>query len=215
MTEQKPHDVSALARQWADAETLCDFLKTRAESIRMATQGTETSGKPISEMSSVEIAVLTLRGNTDLQAALAEAKRGISDEVVAGRIYCIGRRRDSLEFEKVPPSFWIGAKIDWGGDAVGRDDEEFMDLRVLTGSIAAPPEVQDEPRSGRPSKGNVILAAIEKYANDDPGLKGTKSKRFRSYRSYISEQGYDPRTDPGFGDKTIEKFETAYRKKKR
>lgn len=102
MTEQKPHDVSALARQWVDAETLCDFLKTRAESIRVATQGTETSGKPISEMSFVEIAVLTLRGNTDLQAALAEAKRGISDEVVAGRIYCIGRRRDSLEFEKVP-----------------------------------------------------------------------------------------------------------------
>ena len=215
MAKQKPHDASGLARQWAAAVTLYDFLKNRAESIRMAMHGTETSGKPISEMSSIEIAVLSLRGDAQFQPFLAEAKRAVSDELVAGQIYCIGRLRDSHEFENVPPSFWIGAEIDWGGDAVVHNDEEFTDLRVLTGSIATAPEGQDEPKPGRPSKRDVIFAAIEKYATDDPSLKGAKSERFRNYRSYISEQGYDPHTDPGFGDKTIEKFETEFRKKSR
>ena len=99
-------------------------------------------------------------------------------------------------------------------DETKTPDETREDFRAITSPVIDEVEVHKPGSSGRPSKGDVILAAIAEHSNNDPGLTLPKRERFRAYRSYISEQGHDSRED-GFSEKTIEKFETKYRKKKR
>ena len=93
-------------------------------------------------------------------------------------------------------------------------DETYKDFRSITSPVNDEVEVHEPGRPGRPSKGDLILAAIAEHSNNDPGLTLPKRERFHAYRSYISERGYDSRED-GFSDKTIEKYETEFRKKKR
>ena len=103
--------------------------------------------------------------------------------------------------------------MDWGGNSAIRGQEEVVDLRVLTDPKSAPAEPENVPKPGRPSKKSVIKAAIAEHAKSDPGLAQPKNERFKAYRSYIFEQGYNPRRDSGFSDKTIEKYETEFRRK--
>ena len=52
-------------------------------------------------------------------------------------------------------------------------------------------------KPGRPSEGEVILAAIAAYRATDPKLKRPRRERYAAYKSYISSQGCDPRRDQG------------------
>lgn len=100
-------------------------------------------------------------------------------------------------------------------DEARTPDETREDFRAITSPVNDEVEAHEPGLPGRPSKGDVILAAIAEHSTNDPGLKLPKSERFRAYRFYISERGYDPHREDGFSDKTIEKFETEFRKKKR
>ena len=70
-----------------------------------------------------------------------------------------------------------------------------------------------QPGPGRPSKAEVIRAAITDYQKTDPGLSRPPSEQYRTYRSYISPQGYKPYRDAGFSNKTFEKYEREFRPK--
>ena len=76
-------------------------------------------------------------------------------------------------------------------------------------------ELRAKGKPGRPSEGEVILAAIAAYRVTDPKLKRPRRERYAAYKSYISSQGYDPRRDQGFSEKTLQKYETKFRKQNR
>lgn len=63
----------------------------------------------------------------------------------------------------------------------------------------------------RPTKREVIIAAIAEYAATDPQLEQPPAVRYRAYRSYISAHGYNVHTTRGFSIKTFEVYERAFR----
>jgi len=88
---------------------------------------------------------------------------------------------------------------------------------IPAASTSVDGNVDPHPRrkSGRPSEAEVILAAIAAHAVGDPKLKRPRRVRYLAYKSYISEQGYDPDSDAGFSEKTLQKYETTFRKTNR
>lgn len=207
---------SEIAREWADADPLSRFLSDRSRLGTASPDGQGVQSGREDGPSSLETAARMLRSASYQIESSRKATLETENDLVAGRLTGIGRKPNSHQFERIPASYWIGAAIEWGRDAVTRDGEELIEVRITSArTIDTRVETLEQPRPGRPTKGDVILAAISDYAADDPTLKGPRSERFRAYRAYISEQGYDPRKDDGFSDKTIEKFETEYRKEKR
>ena len=94
--------------------------------------------------------------------------------------------------------------------------------RLAATHIASSPEGQarttDERSTernspGRPSHANVIRAAIAEQARTDPRLERPRRERYENYRAYAKSQGYDPRRDDGFSEKTFEKYERQFRNK--
>lgn len=213
MTNKPRRDEAAIAQQWADAPTLHEYLKDCAAQLRAAKRsavGTRDSGSKIHPL---EGAVLSLQEFNATQAALKEAARKVNDDLVANRIACIGRTQDTVSLERISASFWIGAQIHWDKDLAVRRAAKIVDLRVVTEPKSAPIEIESSPKPGRPSKKEVIRKAIEEHAKSDPGLMRPKLERFKAYRSYISCHGYNPHQESGFSDKTIEKYETEFRRK--
>ena len=100
----------------------------------------------------------------------------------------------------------------WYENALTRDGQELIEIRVTTAPLGEPPAAQPQQRPGRPSKRDVIRAAIGSYAERDPSLDRPRHERYRAYRAYISSVGFDPRKDTGFADKTLEKYEGEFRR---
>lgn len=122
-------------------------------------------------------------------------------------------------------------KIHWSKGELTVYGTSYFDIRVVRCPVASQESVQPgdklsvaavapdslaavspqpRPGPGRPSNAEVIQAAIENYARTDPSLRKARVKRYRAYRSYISEQGIDP--DLGFSDKTFERYESEFRR---
>ena len=213
MTDKRRLGAAAIAKQWADAPTLHEHLRDCAAQLRDAKRSSDEIRVSSSEMHPLESAVRSLQEQNAMQSALKEAERTVNDDLVANRVACIGRLQDSAKLEHISASFWIGAQIHWYKNLAVRGAETMIDLRVVSEAVSAPSEPETAPKPGRPSKKEVIRRAIAEYAKSDPGLVHSKGERFRAYRSYISNHGYNPRQEPGFSDKTIEKYETEFRKK--
>jgi hypothetical protein len=227
-----PSDAAALARIWADSTPLYTFVEDRLKQLpdespaaasNVATAGTKPVNRKRRKRSATPSGFETLAASLDSMSAAIEVGRkhndrfkrvtaAMMDDLIAGRLACIGRPAQSYVFKKIDPSFWIGARVQWYGNAVIRGDEELIEVRV-TKSIPAQIEDRPEKGPGRPSKANVIRDAIVEYAKGDPRLNRPPFERYRAYRAYISDRGYDPRKDSGFKDKTFEKYEAEYRRR--
>ena len=124
--------------------------------------------------------------------------------------------------------------IDWTKSALTVGGTSHFDIRVVRAPVASEERVQSreepsatkvtpdvvtslppdpESRTGRPSKAEVIRAAIADYQKTDTGLSRPPSERYRAYRSYITSQGYKPHRDTGFSNKTFEKYELEIRRR--
>jgi hypothetical protein len=213
MTAKSGRDKTSFAEQWADAPTLDEYMNECAAHLRDAQRSAERTRQPTSEVTPLQGAVLSLQEHSAMRTALKAAMRKICDDLVANRIACIGREKESDNLKHISASFWIGAKIRWDEDTAIRGTKEFVDLRVVTDTMLEPIEPEQRIKPGRPSRKDVILDAITQHAISDPGLMRPKRERFDAYRSYISDQGYDPHQDSGFSEKTLEKFETKFRRK--
>lgn len=211
----KASNSAKLARIWADAVPLSSFIvATSRGGAGQAEYGDDTRSSD-DRSSRIENVARMVESAAYQLASLKEAKAETMNELIAGRLVCLGRKPYSNEFEKIDPSTWIGADVDWGGNTVTRDDQAIIDVRVMTSRVDEEAGVRDKRGPGRPSQGEVISAAIAKYAVEDPKLNRPLLERYRAYKSYISKCGYDPHKDDGFSDKTIEKYETEYRNKNR
>lgn len=201
---------TALARIWADAAPLYRFIEERAE--QQCRQITPARGPTRArQLSTVELASRNLQLHMNLAAARDKARTATINDLIAARIVGLGRPSDFNVFERVDDSFWIGAAVDWVDGTASRDGKTVIDIRVVPADALLPlqPAVQDAP--GRPSKEDVIRAAIAAYAKEDPTLARAPSERIRGYCNYISSHGYNPRNDPGFSDKTFQKYERKFR----
>lgn len=203
---------SSLARIWADATPLAQFVEARAVQLsRVATPGrkTRTGHKP----SSMEMLASALESNTSLIGARSRAKIATINDLIAGRIVAVGRPSDTHSFERIDPSFWIGAEVDWIRDATSRGGRRVIEVRMVNANDipSIQPRLHEVP--GRPSKSDVITGAIADYAKRDPRLERPPTERLRAYYAYISARDYNPRRDKGFSEKTIQKFERLFRSK--
>lgn len=199
----------ALRRIWADATPLSKFIEDRAEQLCREAPPIPRRKIPRNhQLSPLEGMALMMELNANLDTARVKALKETVNHLVAGRIVGLGRRSDSYDIEAIEGSFWIGADV--GGDTASQRSKKMIDIRIV--SPEAIPSIQPKAQAGpgRPSEGDVILAAISEYARTDPGLKRPPSVRYRAYRSYIASKGYDP-DGAGFGVKTLEKYETEYR----
>ena len=86
-----------------------------------------------------------------------------------------------------------------------------VDLRVLTKSKPTTIQIEKVSNPGRPSSKSAIWAAIAAHAKKDPTLSQPRKIRFKEYRAHMSQNGYDLKR-PGFSDKTLEKYETEFRR---
>ncbi|HUN77255.1 MAG TPA: hypothetical protein VMU40_22285 [Steroidobacteraceae bacterium] len=212
-----PFSVEALARIWADATPLDAFVEKKAEqlcgvTVAPATMEPRRDVQPsgIERYSTVERLALWSQVQTSLMAARAQATRDTSNELVAGRLVGLGRMSTSYAIEVIEASFWIGAAI--AGDTASRDGRKMIDIRIVLPETI--PSFQPKPQSrGKPSEGDVIKAAILDWAKTDPALRRPPLVRYKAYRAFIVSQRRDPK-DPGFDEKTFQKYETEFRKGK-
>jgi hypothetical protein len=202
-------NTTALARIWADATPLARFIEDRAQSLCRKPDGAEPA-KDAKSSSTARLAYY-LQLQTNLMSARDSARTITKNDLVAGRLVGLGRASGSYAIEAIDPSFWIGAEID--GDNAVRDNKKVIEIRIPKSEAIPSLKLRSQPESGRPSKAEVIRAAIADYAKSDPGLDRPRLGRFRRYREFITAQGFDPRKDDGFGDKTLEKYEGEHRKK--
>jgi len=204
---------ATLARIWADATPLAKFVKDRAERLcREGTPGSRTDTRRVGNPSTKEQLVLYMQGQTDLMAAWGRAKTDTINDLIAGRLVGLGRPSDSYSFDRIDPSVWIGAEVDWAG-TVSRDGTKIIEVRIVLPSAlsAVQPNSQLEPEEL--TKVDAIRAAIIEYAKADPFLRQSlPSKRYRAYKSYISSKGFDP-NKRGFSDKSFQKYELEFKRK--
>jgi hypothetical protein len=73
-------------------------------------------------------------------------------------------------------------------------------------------QVQDKRRPGRPTMREPILDAIADYVATDPKMGRPPTVRYRAYRTYLSNHGYERGRVASISEKTFEKFETEFRK---
>jgi hypothetical protein len=200
-------DKTTLARTWADAIPLGKFAASRVEGLAKGSGNASHSDSPFVDLARA------VQYQAGLRSAFTRAYEETINDLIAGRIVCLGRKSKSYEFQVIDPAFWIGATVDWGANAAMRGRQSMIDLRV---SIApSNTSAQPEPRQGpgRPSKAAAIRAAIVEYAKSDPRLGRPPLERYRAYHAYLSERGFNPRREGGFKDKTFEKYEREFRRK--
>ena len=204
-------DPEKLAKAWATATSLHAYSVEKAEQRwRESTPGWQRP--QTHEVFSVGWAFR----NQEFHKRLVAAQKATLKELIAGQIIGLGRLSGSKGIDKISGSFWIDAKVeDWFGGKVSCDGSTYSEVCVVSAGAIAPTLEKASSTVGAPSRAVVIRAAIEAYAKVDPGLVKPPSVRFRAYRAYISEHGYDPRTDRGFNQKTFEKYELEYRNKNR
>jgi hypothetical protein len=152
-----------------------------------------------------------MQHQTNILGARDKAKINTVSDLIAGRLIGLGRGSGSYSIEAIDPAFWIGAKID--GDSASRESTKLIEIHIASPDSIPSLKARSHPGSGRPSKADVIRAAIADHAKTDPGLDRPRLERFRRYGEFISAQGFNPRKDSGFGEKTFEKYELEYRKK--
>jgi hypothetical protein len=96
---------------------------------------------------------------------------------------------------------------------VTRGETRITDVRIVPPDVIQSIEPKPHSGLGRPSEVKAIQEAISAYAKTDPALKRSPSVRYEAYRKHIASQGHNL-NDPGFGTKTLQKYETEYRKGK-
>ena len=201
----------ALRRIWADATPLSKFIEDRAE--QLCREGPATTGKTPGNRkpTAFEGIALVLEYQGNLNSARNRARTETINHLVAGRFVGLGRRSASYDIETIDSSFWIGADV--GGDTVARGDTKIIEVRIVQPDVVQ--SIQPKPHSGlgRPSESKAIQEAISVYAKTDPALKRSPSVRYEAYRKHLASQGHNPK-DPGFDKKTLQKYETEYRKGK-
>jgi hypothetical protein len=204
MNSSDQGDRRQMAKTWADATPL---------HIHVARQAAELA-KTI-EFPGIQL--VRDPNDADIRRAI-EATR---NELVKGTLIALGRRPESRRIEEVIDTFWVGASVEPDSDEVVHGDERWLDVRLVADEREAgmrPVASEAEPSPGRPSKKNVIREAIAEYAssNGDPELsRQSVRSRYRAYRAYISNRGFDPQSEDGFKDKTFQKYETEFRRKNR
>jgi len=203
-------NTAALSRTWADAPPITKFLEQRAQQLCRKVSPAR-NGLQTGKLSTAEQLLAVMQHQTNMLGARDKAKINTVSDLIAGRLIGLGRGSGSYSIEAIDPGFWIGAKID--GDGASRDDTKLIDIRITSADSISSLKVRSQPGSGRPSKADVIRAAIADYAKTDPGLDRPRLERFRRYGEFISAQGFNPRKDSGFGEKTFEKYELEYRNK--
>jgi hypothetical protein len=207
-----PISAEALARIWAYAVPLTKFIEEQAgKSLREATPKTKTPR--VRKLSTMVMIAGAMEFDTRMKSARDIVRAQTYNDLIAGLLVGLGRPSDAYNIERVDESFWIGSKVDWISDSVSRDGRRVIDVRIVPRE--AIPVVQADPHTGpgRPSKAKVICQAIDAYAKSDPRLGQAPLVRYRAYRTYISQRGYDPRRETGFSIKTFEKYEREYRNK--
>jgi hypothetical protein len=202
---------ATLAQIWAYATRLGKFVEERAERLcREATPPRKARRVP--KWRGLEMMAEAMEYDRNLIAARVKAKTATINDLIAGQIVGLGRPSDSYNFERIDRSFWVGAAVDWDRDAVIRDGTQIIDVRIVLPYAlpVAQPKQQLNPETS--ARIEVIRAAIREYATTDPDLSQPRSRRYRTYRSYISSQGFNVKKR-GFSDKTFEKYELEFRRK--
>jgi len=203
---------NTLARIWADAFPLAEYVSERANRSSREEPSTPKTRRG-RKMSTVEMLAGITEAQVTLRVMRDKTRTATVNDLIAGRIIAVGRPSDVYNFERLDPSFWIGAAVDWDRDAASRDGRKVIDVRIVKpGDIpSVQPRLHEVP--GRPSKSDVISAAIVEYAKTDPTLDRPPMERRSAYYVYIAARGYNPRRDKGFSEKTIQKFERLFRSK--
>ena len=228
----EPADVAALARIWADSVPLSMFVEDRLKQLpdepapvgvdvacavtQPATKKKRTSSRALSSVETLTVSLANMSAAMAVGRKQSErferVKVATMNDLIAGRLACIGRPAQSYAFKKIDASFWIGASVQWYGNAVSRGGDELIEVRVITSPVPVQIQTGQAKGPGRPSKASVIREAIAEYAKGDPNLNRPPLERRRHYRSYISSRGYDPHKDAGFDEKTIQKYEREFRR---
>lgn len=199
-----------LAPIWADATPLSDYLERKTRPPIFVTD--QNSG---GDGSSVSSAVLGLAaafqaiGSTSMR--MEEAKKNATNDLIAGRLSAIGRKEHSKKFEVLEGSHWIGSEIHWHGNGMTRGRVTYVDIRIVEQEQADDTELENEAEYR--DTADVVKAAILQYATEDPTLSAKPEIRYRAYREFIRESGFDPHYDRGFSEKTFEAYESKFRKK--
>ncbi|WP_373084915.1 hypothetical protein [Sneathiella sp.] len=142
------------------------------------------------------------------------------------RIEVLGKTYIGLEFEAnidVIQAEWPSHDFrqelgDRPGDRSSRsapDDVRKESPSSMEGESRLPTNVAETNRTGRPSKGDMISSAISHFATAKTNWWTAipKEDRRKQYYARIKEaHDLDPTRSDGFSVKTIEKYETKYRK---
>lgn len=198
----------ALARTWANAVPLSKFATERAQRLAQGMGvGGDRSEEPFAALSRA------VQHHANVRVAFDRAYEETINDLIAGRLVCIGRKSKAYEFQVIDSGFWIGASIDWSGNAANRGRQSLIELRIAESPATAltPPALKQGP--GRPSKAAAIRAAIAEYSKSDARLSRPPFERYRAYRAYLTDRGFDLRRESGFKDKTFEKYEREFRLK--
>jgi len=201
---------ATLARIWADATPLSKFVEERAEQLcRPVTPLPKC--RRIQKLSTIRQLAAGMEFHANLAVARGKAQATTINDVIAGRVVGLGRPSDSYAFDVISAEFWIGAKIDWAGTVI-RGGRTVIEVRIVMPNVITSVQPKLQPGLEEMPTADVIRAAIVGYAKIDPFLRQSPpSKRFRTYKSYISSKGFDP-NKRGFSDKTLEKYELEYKR---
>ncbi|MEQ9507039.1 MAG: hypothetical protein RLO80_12310 [Hyphomonas sp.] len=167
-------------------------------------------------------------------SARNSAQQTLHEHLVTGDLEAIGREHisgGSFELALVPSSFWLGVDQVTEADDIHDGYRRFDWLRVIAAQASASTsteseipsaageskslETQTRATAGRPSQRDMIFAAIEHQLSQNPNwwVAVAKAERRRSYYARIKQEyRIDPQRADGFSEKTIEKYETLFRK---
>lgn len=231
-----------LNKIWASGQNLCDYFgqleAIAAAENELQLPTALNSDDPISLALNSVAKTVTI---TSREKAIYKVAREIlKNRLVGGEITLLGRFRDDAgtRYVRIAPGYWIDAAISpEANSAVSAGyeiDELRIDLSVITqptghvttspgdGTVETAPAIEmgiptaQTPPSqrGRPSKRANILDAIAHYSSADPDWWSRKvTVRRQAYYDHLKKHhGLSPSSDDGIEPKTIQKYETEFRK---
>ena len=126
-----PSNDRMLARIWADAPLLSQFIEERAEQLCL--EAAPTPGRKMRrvarKLSTIEGMTVLMEAHRNLNLARGKAQKKTINDLTAGRLVALGRQTDSHLIEIVDDSFWIGAQVQ--GDTVSRDGVKLIEVRLV------------------------------------------------------------------------------------
>ena len=201
---EKGMPLSEAVLKWCDPQDREIFERQLPDDYLALKEGE----KPFQTLSRMLVSHLEIKGCQRQKANALEIMREeillklFNEELLA---YGFAMGRNDRSPRLISPEFWYNAKVDWEQEIVDNGNSKFNRLRII--DPYEYPELELQPKIGRPTKKEKIYSACKELFKRDNGFFQLVNKtKVQKVREYIKHK--HPEIDvygPSMGDDAIRK----------